>query len=206
MSLQDPDTRQKILKAAEELFSQKGFEGASIRDIAAQAGVNKSLVHYHFKSKSDVLVELANGFLEEALAEMMDFRELSDFQNPSVLVKFLEERMDYLIEHKNFLNILIIEALKTDPEHHFIFDLIRSLIETILGKNQASGIQNANFSLFLTRFFFFTLTPMLIFAVMGDKLAAHFKLPFPQMKNSFQDTMIQMFMYRLQDDFTGGGQ
>lgn len=65
MSLQFPDekqrqrapskrsleTRTRILDAAERLFAEKGFEGASLRDIAAAADVRVSLVHHHGGSK-----------------------------------------------------------------------------------------------------------------------------------------------------------
>ncbi len=45
------ETRRRIFDAAEHLFSARGFEGASIRDIAARAGVQAPLVHHHGGSK-----------------------------------------------------------------------------------------------------------------------------------------------------------
>ncbi|MDK3017209.1 TetR/AcrR family transcriptional regulator [Pseudodonghicola flavimaris] len=44
-------TREKILDAAERVFAERGFDGASIRDIAAAAGVQAGLVHHHGGSK-----------------------------------------------------------------------------------------------------------------------------------------------------------
>jgi AcrR family transcriptional regulator len=44
-------TKARILDAAEGVFANKGFEGASTREIAAKAGVNISSLHYHWKSK-----------------------------------------------------------------------------------------------------------------------------------------------------------
>jgi AcrR family transcriptional regulator len=49
------DTRERILDAAERLFSERGFDGTSIRDVTAEAGVNLAAVHYHFGSKEDLL-------------------------------------------------------------------------------------------------------------------------------------------------------
>ena len=49
------DTRERILDAAERLFSERGFDGTSIRDVTADAGVNLAAVHYHFGSKEDLL-------------------------------------------------------------------------------------------------------------------------------------------------------
>lgn len=45
------DTRERILQAAFEEFAERGFEGASTRNVAAKAGVQHPLVTYHFKSK-----------------------------------------------------------------------------------------------------------------------------------------------------------
>jgi len=50
------ETQTRILDAAEELFMQHGFEGASMRMLTAKAGVNLAAVNYHFGSK-DALIE-----------------------------------------------------------------------------------------------------------------------------------------------------
>lgn len=49
---------QEILRAALALWTRDGYHGASLKDIAAAAGVAKSLVHYHFESKEHLLIEL----------------------------------------------------------------------------------------------------------------------------------------------------
>lgn len=51
-------TRSRILSVAAMLFSEKGFEGASIRMICARAGVNVSLVNYYFKTKELLYFEV----------------------------------------------------------------------------------------------------------------------------------------------------
>lgn len=48
------DTKTRILKAASKLFAEKGFEGTSIRDIAAAAEVNLAAINYHFKNKNNL--------------------------------------------------------------------------------------------------------------------------------------------------------
>jgi AcrR family transcriptional regulator len=49
----------KILRAAQDLWTRDGYHGASLQEIAAAAGVAKSLVHYHFESKEHLLIELS---------------------------------------------------------------------------------------------------------------------------------------------------
>ncbi len=48
-------TKERILDAAEALFSEQGFEATSLRMITAAAGVNLAAVNYHFHSKDDLI-------------------------------------------------------------------------------------------------------------------------------------------------------
>ena len=51
-------TRQAIIKAAIHLFAEKGFEGASVRDIITKARVNQAAINYHFKGKTGLYLEV----------------------------------------------------------------------------------------------------------------------------------------------------
>lgn len=69
MTSQQPrseETRAKILDAAIAVFSDRGFNTASTRDIARVAGVNQGLITYHFKSKEILWQEAANEIFAEA--------------------------------------------------------------------------------------------------------------------------------------------
>lgn len=52
------ETREQLVAAAERLFAARGFAGVTIRMIAAEAGVNWSLVGYHFRGKEGLLAEV----------------------------------------------------------------------------------------------------------------------------------------------------
>jgi len=64
------ETRQLILRAARQLFAQKGMEESTIRDIAREAGVSPASVVVHFKSKTALLEEALNRDIETALSEL----------------------------------------------------------------------------------------------------------------------------------------
>jgi AcrR family transcriptional regulator len=49
------DTKQRILDTAERLFAERGYAATSLRHIIAAAGVNLAAVHYHFRSKQELL-------------------------------------------------------------------------------------------------------------------------------------------------------
>src|SRR3954470_24483153 len=51
-------TPERILQAAERLFSERGIDAVSLREITTAAGVNSAAAHYHFGSKEAVLEEL----------------------------------------------------------------------------------------------------------------------------------------------------
>ncbi len=58
-------TRDRILVAALDLFSERSFEGATTREIAARAGVTQSLLNYHFRSKEYLWQASVDGLFGE---------------------------------------------------------------------------------------------------------------------------------------------
>lgn len=52
-------TKQHIIDKSKILFSQKGYAGTSIKDICDATGCSKGSIYYHFKSKEDILIYLA---------------------------------------------------------------------------------------------------------------------------------------------------
>ena len=61
-----PDTREAILHAAATAFAEKGFDGASIRAIAAGAGVDPALVHHYFGTQEQLFLATVNAPLNPA--------------------------------------------------------------------------------------------------------------------------------------------
>ena len=65
-------TREDILHAAVRLFSEKGFDNTTVRDICSEAGVNVAAVNYHFKGKAG-LGEAVLSYLFERTDEIRGF-------------------------------------------------------------------------------------------------------------------------------------
>ena len=59
------DTKNQILTVALNLFSEKGFDGISVRDIAKEVGVRESALYKHFKNKQEILDKIAEKMSEE---------------------------------------------------------------------------------------------------------------------------------------------
>jgi AcrR family transcriptional regulator len=57
--------REAILTAADRMFGEMGFDVASTREIAELSGVNKALIHYHFKNKETLLASVLDQYYEK---------------------------------------------------------------------------------------------------------------------------------------------
>lgn len=103
------DTKRKIIEAASYLFGEKGFEGTSTREIGRRAGVNISSLNYHFKSKQNLMEEVAFfacGELKEKfalIAAKEDVNTAADFAL-GMYEAFLNEGHKCLNEFKLFLD------------------------------------------------------------------------------------------------------
>jgi AcrR family transcriptional regulator len=71
-ALAKQQTRAKVLAAARRLFSESGYEGATIRDIAAEAGMSTGAVFANFTDKSDLFREIMVADMEALVDAMRD--------------------------------------------------------------------------------------------------------------------------------------
>jgi len=116
------DKREKLITTATKLFEEKGFEGVKMRELSEKAGVNKGLVHYYFKNKDAIFLEvfkrkasnmyinleevLANEEItfEEKVASMVDgYMEMLD-KNPKLPLFVFSEvnKNPHLLEQMKF--------------------------------------------------------------------------------------------------------
>jgi AcrR family transcriptional regulator len=109
-------TKARILSAAEAVFADKGFEGASTREIAAAAGVNISSLHYHWESKEtlyfavfeniyDRIVELVRASVPDTAGEAPAGRNLID-DTMGIL-------FDFFADQPNIPKLLVRRLLET---------------------------------------------------------------------------------------------
>ncbi|MGA7271850.1 MAG: TetR/AcrR family transcriptional regulator [Acidimicrobiia bacterium] len=72
------ETRRRLMGAAVELIAEQGWAGVTTRAVAERAGVNHSLVHYHFGSVDGLLFQAATAALAEAGDEALALLEDDD--------------------------------------------------------------------------------------------------------------------------------
>ncbi|KIX12404.1 TetR/AcrR family transcriptional regulator [Dethiosulfatarculus sandiegensis] len=102
------DARQRQITGAAVLeFLQKGYEGASLDNIAKRAGLSKGGVYHHFPGgKKEVLIAAAMSFMEP-LYEMMDLA--GSMENPlKGLAAFIRAHLEYCAEHPREMSFLLL--------------------------------------------------------------------------------------------------
>ena len=123
MNTSEPETYQKIIESAEQIFAVKGYDGASIREITALAKVNLAAIHYHFGSKEKLLQIVLNRKLEwlnkRRLKALTDLEKNSKFKplKPSqILEAFFGTLLDMFDEKdyggEMFLRLLARSSLE----------------------------------------------------------------------------------------------
>lgn len=125
-------TRSDLIAAARKLFGQRGFDGASIRAITAEAGANLGAVTYHFGSKRN----LYSAVLEDGLRPMaarVAAAATSDGTALERMLRVVEGYFEHFQRHPDLPHLLLQEvaAGKQPPEE--VLDIIRGLRATISG-------------------------------------------------------------------------
>jgi AcrR family transcriptional regulator len=68
---EEDGTRDRILKTAERLFAERGFNGVSVRDLAGAANVNIASIGYHFRNKEGLLAQVYRRHCEPMIEERL---------------------------------------------------------------------------------------------------------------------------------------
>ena len=69
------DARHELLRAASDVFAERGFRDASVDEIAARAGYSKGAVYWHFEGKDDLFLELVDERVHRPTREMVELLE-----------------------------------------------------------------------------------------------------------------------------------
>jgi len=104
-------TKQKILKVSSTLFSELGYKGTSVRNIAKNVGIRESAIYNHYKNKEDIFLEVAKGIFTSPFSyDDLDIKE-SSLKGKAFLQKFA---MQYKLltfdkNNENMFRLLMIE-------------------------------------------------------------------------------------------------
>jgi len=123
MTENEKQTEEKIFEAATEVFIEKGMDGTRMQDIADHAGINKSLLHYYYRTKD----KLFNAVFEKIAGQM--FKKFAPVFDENIS---LEEKIRFFFrEHITFMQknprlpSFLLHEFHRNPER------IRKLIQSI---------------------------------------------------------------------------
>ncbi len=127
-------TRERILDVALDLFSDQGYDGTSLREIAERLGVTKAALYYHFASKEDILMALhlrLHDFGKEAMASMGDepvtlerWAEILD----GLVDQMLVQRKLFLMHERNQAAMEKMHSEGHEAEHEDIQNRFRKIL------------------------------------------------------------------------------
>ena len=107
-------TERKILNAARNVFVRKGMDGARMQEIADEAGINKSLLHYYFRSKQKLFEAIFQDAFGLLIPELMKiFREEGPLLSK---IDRVVDRYITVISHNPFLPQFLIGEINRDPD------------------------------------------------------------------------------------------
>lgn len=149
MTLVNKTTKDKIFEAAVHLFSENGYNGASIRDIAKEVGIKESSIYNHFKGKDAILQAILEYQLDgfnSALAQGDQMNAFMDSFDNALSFWFAgaEAMMAHLPEfNETIAKILVNEMfINKDVRLHVLenqFGMQKKLIEALFAAMKQKG-------------------------------------------------------------------
>lgn len=100
--------RKQILDAAMAMFLKKGFNGATTKEIAREAGVAEGTIYRYFKNKKELLLALAEPDIVKSLTDII--HEVSGQTDEIVFKAVIKNRLDTIKEKKDLIRLLLTEA------------------------------------------------------------------------------------------------
>ena len=96
-----PDTRARILDAALDVFSEQGFEGSSLQQIADRLDLTKAALYYYFRSKDELLEALVEPAIR-GVEEILDACS-GEKDTPARRKEFMRQYLDYFLRQRRLI-------------------------------------------------------------------------------------------------------
>ena len=110
----EPDTERRILEAAGKVFMMKGKLGASMQDIADEAGINRTLLHYYFRSKDKLFDTIFDKLFSRVFPAMLGLIA-SDSSFEEKIEGFVEA-YTAILEDNPYLPVFIFQEISLNPD------------------------------------------------------------------------------------------
>jgi AcrR family transcriptional regulator len=109
-------TRERIMKAAERLFAERGYDASSIRAIVAKARVNQAAINYHFDGKDGLYREVLRAAFRALTEQQLEHAdEMKAMSREAALAEFIRRQLRPLLgrdEYSRHMRILNWETVR----------------------------------------------------------------------------------------------
>jgi len=126
------ETRERIVEAAYRCFSQKGYLGATTREIARLAGISEVTLFRHFKSKRELFEEVLKRF--SVIPDIERISAESSLPPEEKLRKAAKEILLSLKEKRNFIRILLSEVSLYEEEVAQIYERFIERLDSLIAQ------------------------------------------------------------------------
>jgi AcrR family transcriptional regulator len=117
-------TRERIVDAAVEAFAEKGFRGASTRDIAQRAGTNQGLITYHFRSKDDLWRAAADRIFGQLRSSLTGGLEAATSDDPPERAReMVRGFVRFAAAHPELFRFMVDEGKNSDERMAWLVDV-----------------------------------------------------------------------------------
>jgi TetR/AcrR family transcriptional regulator, cholesterol catabolism regulator len=137
--------RQRILDVATRLFSERGYHGCSMDQIAEELGATKQVVYYQFADKADVLASICRTGAELSLSAITDTISTPGSARER-MVMFCEKLTAIVIDYGDFLSVYIREVSNLHETDRIEVMRIRGKIDRYVARLIAEGVEAGEFS------------------------------------------------------------
>ena len=108
-------TKQRILKTASELFSEFGFLGVSMEDIAQRLNITKAALYYHFESKKELYLKILERSFQDLIKTMN--KQVSKAKSlDEAIFRLVHGYLKFGLKEKNLIRVLVLKIPNGDPE------------------------------------------------------------------------------------------
>jgi len=114
------DTEKAILVAARKVFILKGLDGARMQEIADEAGINKALLHYYFRSKEKLFQMVFKEALTKFFPKVFAMMASENLNFKDKIEAFVKNYLKLILENP-FIPAFIIGELNKNPEKLSVF-------------------------------------------------------------------------------------
>jgi AcrR family transcriptional regulator len=110
-------TRDEILIAAAQIFSQKGFHATSMQDIALAVNLQKASLYHHISSKQEILVEVLDRALDLLIFNMEEVMNRA-LPPDEMLRQAMQVYLTTILENRDLSAVLLLEHRSLEPDLH----------------------------------------------------------------------------------------